>query len=191
MCDHFIPKSLELLCCCNSHYKPFLLVLETGCRDLLPFSHKSINEVAHWCWGDKWLAHSQRFDSSHKFSVKLRSELYAGNTKQGKNHFRMDVALCTGGIVLRQERTFPELMPQSWKRGTRYCLKCHCLLRNKVAEQKCNKAWRTGRAILMHYKFYLFWIIMILSPLCSPPHSGKFNRYLRSFFKFVTIFTWT
>ncbi len=25
-------------------------IVESGCRDLLPFSHKSISEVQHWCW---------------------------------------------------------------------------------------------------------------------------------------------
>ena len=32
-------------------------MLEHCCGDLLPFSHKSISEVGHWCWGDQaWLA---------------------------------------------------------------------------------------------------------------------------------------
>lgn len=62
--------------------------------------------------GDKCLAHSQRFDSSHKFSVRLRSGPCAGQAKHRKP-FRF---VHGGGIVMvEQERTFPELLPQCGK----------------------------------------------------------------------------
>ena len=57
--EHLIPKSWALIwswslvCCYNSLHssgKDLHLILEHCCRDLLPFSHKSISEVGHWCW---------------------------------------------------------------------------------------------------------------------------------------------
>lgn len=46
--------------------------------------------------GDKWLAHSQPFDSSHKFSVRLRSGLCAGRTIL-REPFSLWTLLCPWG----------------------------------------------------------------------------------------------
>lgn len=45
--EHVTPKPHAVMCCHNSlHSSGF--GLSTGCRDYLPFSHKSINEVSGW-----------------------------------------------------------------------------------------------------------------------------------------------
>ncbi len=46
-------KPQGLICCYTSIHstgKSYHHILEPGRRDLLPFSHKSICEVRHWCW---------------------------------------------------------------------------------------------------------------------------------------------
>lgn len=47
---------------------------ERDCRDLLQFSHKSVNEVSHWRWL-KGLVHSPHSSSSYRCWMGLRSDL--------------------------------------------------------------------------------------------------------------------
>ena len=83
-----------------------------------PFFQKHICEVRHWCWTES-LAHSLRSNSSQRCSIGLRSGLCAGqsgsSTPNWLIHVFMDLALCSGAVMLEQEGAIPKLFPQSWE----------------------------------------------------------------------------
>lgn len=82
-------------------FQAFHMIREPDCGDLLPFSHKSLTEVSHWCRvtrpGSQFIPEVS--DGG------LRSGLCAGksiaNTPDCENHLFMDLALCTGTLSLR------------------------------------------------------------------------------------------
>jgi hypothetical protein len=110
--EHLIPKSWPLLwswsplCCYNSLHSSgegFPLNVGTLLQgDLLPFSHKCISEVGHWCWAIRPGSQSQCFNSSQRCLMGLRSGMCAGQLSSyepiSTNHFCMDLALCTGAL---------------------------------------------------------------------------------------------
>ena len=72
--------------------------------------------------GQLGLVRSRHSNSSQRCSMGLRSGLCRGqsssSTPISTNHFCMDLALCLYGpgiVMLKQERAFPKLLPQSWK----------------------------------------------------------------------------
>ncbi len=84
------------MCCYNSFHsswKAFHQILEPGCRDMLPFSHKSINEFQH-CF---WVMRPGLFQFSCWLG--LRSGLCAvqsnSSMPNSENHFFTSLALCT------------------------------------------------------------------------------------------------
>ena len=106
---------VPLLCCYNSLHssgKAFHM-LEHCCGDMLPFSHKSIREVGH----------SRRSNSSQSCGIEVkgsRSRLCAGPVKFF--HIDLDKPFLYGPrivhgstVMLKQEKAFPKLLPQSWK----------------------------------------------------------------------------
>ena len=94
-------------------------MLEHCCRDLLPFSHKSISEVRHLFWAIRPGSQSEFQLISKVFDeVEVRA-LYRPvkvfHTDLDKP-FLYATRFVHGGIVmLKQERAFPKLLPQSWK----------------------------------------------------------------------------
>lgn len=84
--------------------------------------------------GDKCLAHSQHFDSSHKFSVRLRSGLCAGQTEQGKTISSWSWLCAAGHCHAEAGKDLPRTVATKWE--ARYYLKYHCVLQNKDTNQK-------------------------------------------------------
>ncbi len=80
-------------------------VLESGCKDLLPLSHKSISEVG--------LASNP----VHPKEMGLRSRLcrLVKRFHQILKITSLLTLICGSIFTLKQERTFTKLLPQSWK----------------------------------------------------------------------------
>ena len=76
-------------------------MLEHCCRDLLPFSHRSINEVRHWSWAIRLSS-----QSAFQFIPKVFDEVevralcrpFKFSTPILGNHFCKDRTLCTGKL---------------------------------------------------------------------------------------------
>ncbi len=71
---------------------------EPGCRDLLPFVHKSISEVGHW----RWAIRPRSFrpccsSSSQRCWMRFRSGICA-RQQTFPYQFFMDLPLCTGAL---------------------------------------------------------------------------------------------
>ena len=87
------------------------------------FDHSSRSAFvrSHTDVGREGLALSLHSNSSQRCSIRLRSGLCAGqsssSTPNSLIHVFMDLALCTGAVMLEQERAIPNLFPQSWERG--------------------------------------------------------------------------
>ena len=116
-----INMELFPLCCYNSlHFsgKAFLIDVGTLPRGTCFHSDTRALVRSDTDVGRLGLARSRRSDSSQRCSMGLRSGLVAGQSSSSvsTNHLCMDLALCTGGILmLKQERAFTKLLPQSWK----------------------------------------------------------------------------
>ena len=76
-------------------------MLEHCCWNLLPYRHKSISEVRHWCWAIRPGSQSAFQFIPNVFNG-LRSGCCAGQSSSStptlRNDFSMDLALCTGAL---------------------------------------------------------------------------------------------
>ena len=122
------PKSWALiwnwshLCCYNSLHssgKDFHYMLENWWRDLLPCSHERVSEAGHWCWVFRpcslsgFLFIPKVFDGREVRALCRPVKFF--HTKLDKP-FLYGQRFIHGGIVmLKQERAFHNLLPQSWK----------------------------------------------------------------------------
>ena len=94
-------------------------MLEHCCRDLIPFSHKRISEVGHWCWAIR--SGSQ---SAFQFILKVFDGVDVRALCGPVKFFHTDLDspflygphfVHRGIVMLKQERAFPKLLPRSWK----------------------------------------------------------------------------
>jgi hypothetical protein len=99
--EHLIPTSWTLICCW-SHLCCYNSFPSSGCGDLLPFSHKSISEVGHWCFAIRAGLQSTFQCIPNLFDVvKVRAlcrSVKFFHTPISTNHFCMDLALCMGEL---------------------------------------------------------------------------------------------
>ena len=93
-------------------------MLEHCCSDLLPFRRNSISEVRHWCWAI-WPGSQSAFQLIPKVSDGVEVRALCMPVKFF--HTDLDKPFLYGprfvhrGIMLKQERAFPKLLPLSWK----------------------------------------------------------------------------
>ena len=94
--------SIPALFCCyislrSPEFQAFHQMFDPGCSDLLPFSHKSIYEVQHWCRVVSSLARSRCSGSSQRCWMALRPGFWAGqsstSTPDWENQFFTDLVL--------------------------------------------------------------------------------------------------
>jgi hypothetical protein len=108
-------------------------MLEHSCGDLLPFSHKSISDVGHWCWVNR--PGSQlafKFIPKVFNGVEVRalcSPVKFFHTYLNKLFLYRPTFVHGGVVMLKQERAFPKLLPQSsteWSRMSLYAVALRC-----------------------------------------------------------------
>ena len=86
------------------------------CGDVLPFSHKRISEVGHWCW-----AFRPGSQSVFQFIPGVQWGWGQGSVQvsqviphRSRQAISVWTSLCARGIVmLKQKRSFPKLLPHS------------------------------------------------------------------------------
>ena len=102
-------------------------MMEHCCRDLLPFSHKNISEVGHWCWAIRPRSY---YNSLQRCLMRLRSGLCAGqsnsSTPISTNHFCMDLAWCAGNCHVETGKGL--LQTVATKMEAHNCLECQCMM---------------------------------------------------------------
>lgn len=97
---HLITEPGALICCLHSSEKTFHKILEPCCRDLFPFSERSVSEVGHWCWAIR----SDPYDGDEVRAL-CRSVRFF-HSKLGKLFF-IDLSLCMGAMSSKkQDRAF-------------------------------------------------------------------------------------
>jgi hypothetical protein len=92
-------------------------MLEHCCRDFLPFSHKSISEVRHWCWAIR---------PGSQLAFQLIQKVFNGvevralcrpvkflHTDLDKTFLYGPRFVHEGIVIQKQERGFPKLLPRS------------------------------------------------------------------------------